>query len=51
MKVKVAFQDSAFLSPYGLSGREPTLNLNPTYIELRSCVKVEVVLMVSEDIK
>ena len=51
MKVKVVFQDSAFLSPYGLAGRGPTLNLNPTYIEFRSRVKVEVALMVSVDIK
>ena len=47
-------------SPFGLCGREATLNLNNRTSELRTCVKVEVavlgslsliVLMASVDVK
>ena len=38
-------------SPYGLCGRRATFNLNSTHTELRSRVKIEIVRMVSVDVK
>ena len=63
MKVEVAVLGSTSRisnSPYGLSGRTATLNLNLGLVRAVSCVKVEVdvlgfpslvVLMVSVDVK
>ena len=43
MNVEVAVLGRPPNSPYGLCGSKETLNLNMQFLQLKSCVKVEVV--------